>query len=350
MEKLLELSDIALVPAISNEGNTEDRNDFGVVDSDGTVSLPIFTSPVDSIINMNNWKEWQRAGIKPILPRTLPLDQRLEGCQYIFAAFSLKEVEENFLNRGKRASQYQFHVCLDCGNGHDLNIIRISYRLKQLYAGQINIMAGNIGNAKTYIDYCKAGIDFVRVGMSTGSLVNEEKYGFYTPLASLLIDITGIKNTSCVGLKLTKIVADGGILSHSDILKAIALGADYVMCGLAFIRLVDAAGTLYRKVKTPEGKDMLEAVSPDILKTGPIKELGLKRQYYGNTTLDVRVLQDGKGAKSKFVDAKMEWIDVVSTLEIWTGKLYNVFNYGFMMAGAKNWTEFKNNIRYGRIM
>jgi hypothetical protein len=30
-------------------------------------------------------------------------------------------------------------------------------------------------------------------------------------------------------------------------------------------------------------------------------------------------------------------------------KLYDVFNYGFLMAGAKNWTEFKNNIKFGRI-
>lgn len=350
MEKLLELSDIALIPAISNEGNTEDKNDFGIVDSDGTVSLPIFTSPVDSIIDMNNWKEWQRTGIKPVLPRTIPIEQRLDVCQYTFAAFSLKEVEENFLGRGKRASQYQFHICLDCGNGHDLNIIRLSYRLRQLYQGQVNIMAGNIGNAKTYIDYCKAGIDYVRVGMSTGSLVVEDKYGFYTPLASLLIDITGIKNTSCVGLKLTKIIADGGILTHSNILKALAIGADYVMCGMAFIKLVEASGTLYRKIKSPEGKDILEAVSPDIVKTGPLKELNLRRQYYGNTTLEVRVLQNGEGAKSKFVDSKMEWVEVNSTLDIWLGKLYNVFNYGFMMAGAKNWGEFKNNIRYGRIM
>lgn len=342
MEKLLELADIALMPAITNNGNTQDKNDFGIVDSDGVVSLPIFTSPVDSILNMSNWKEWEKSGIKPVLPRTLPIEQRLEGCQYIFAAFSKKEVDEYFLGRGKRISQYQFHICIDPGNGHDISVLQLAQRLKQMYSNQANIMAGNIGNAKIYPDYCKAGIDYVRVGMSTGSLVNPDKYGFYTPLASLLIDIAGLKQTACVGLRLTKVVADGGIMTHSDILKCLALGADFVMCGRAFVRLLEASGTLYRKIKSPEGKDILEAVSPDIAKTTTtLKELNLRRCYYGNTTISSN--------KSKFIDSKTDWVEVISTLPTWLNKLYDVFNYGFMMAGAKNWGEFRNNIRYGRI-
>lgn len=351
MEKLLNFEDIALIPAILNNGTTgQDKNDYGVVDTDGVVSLPIFTSPVDSIVNTSNYRIWEKAGIKPVLPRTLPLDQRLDACQYIFAAFSKKEVEEGFLARGKRNSQYQFHICIDPGNGHDIAILQLAQRLKQVYSGQVNIMAGNIGNAKVYPEYCKAGIDYVRVGMSTGSLVNPDKYGFYTPLASLLIDITALRNTACVGLKVTKVIADGGVYSHSDIIKAMALGADFVMCGRAFVRLLEASGSLYRKIKAPDGHDILEAVSPDIAKTGvSFKELGLKRQYFGNTTLEIYEQQNGKGSKPRFIDAKTEWVEVNGTLETWISRLYDVFNYGFMMANAKNWTEFKNNIRYGRI-
>ena len=342
MEKLLELADIALVPAMTNNGNTQDKNDFGVLDSDGTVSLPIFTAPSDSIVGISNYKDWTKVGIKPILPRTLPIEQRLDGCQYIFAAFSKKEVDEHFLGRGKRVSQYQFHICIDSGNGHDSSLLQLAQRLKQMYSTQANIMAGNIGNAKIYPEYCKAGIDYVRVGMSTGSLVNPDKYGFYTPLASLLIDITGLKQTACVGLKLTKVVADGGIMTQSDILKCMALGADYVMCGRVFVKLIEASGSLYRKIKGPEGKDVLEGVSPDIVKTATtIKELGLRRAYYGNTTIEEN--------KSRFIDAKTDWVEVNSSLPVWLSKLYDIFNYGFMMAGAKNWGEFKNNIRYGRI-
>lgn len=346
MEKLLELNNICLLPSAINNGK-EDKFDFGIVDdSDGSMSLPIFTSPVDSIVNMNNWRTWEKVGIKPVLPRTLPISPRLEGCQFMFAAFSLKEIEENFL-RGKRNSQYQFHICIDAGNGHDIAILQISSKLRQLYSGQVNIMAGNIGNAKIYPEYCKAGIDYVRAGMTGGSLCNtQDRYGFHVPLASLLLDITGLRNTACIGLKQTKVIADGGIYSQADILKALAIGADYVMCGRVFVKLLEASGTIYRKVKTPEGGDMLEAVSPDIVKTGTLKELKLKRYYMGNTTIEA---VEKRGGETGFVDAKSEWVEINNTLDSWIKSLFDVFNYGFMMSGSKNWGEFKNNIRYGRI-
>ena len=347
MEKLLELGDIALIPAAITS-NSKDNFDFGVVDhEDGSISLPIFTSPVDSIINMSNWKTWEKVGIKPILPRTIPIAPRLDGCQYMFAAFSLKEVEENFLVRGKRQSQYQFHICIDAGNGHDVEILQTSLKLRQLYEGQVNIMAGNIGNAKIYPDYCKANIDYVRVGMSGGSLcITQDKYGFHVPLASLLLDIVGLRNTACIGLKQTKVIADGGIYTPAEILKALAIGADYVMCGRAFVKILEAAGTIYRKIKTPEGGEVLESVSPDIINTGTLKELRLKRYYMGNTTAEAG---EKRGGKPRFVDAKSEWVEINNTLESWLETLYDVFNYGFMMSGSKNWIEFKNNIRYGRI-
>lgn len=346
MEKLLELNDIALIPSALTTNN-KDSFDFGISDpGDGSISLPIFTSPVDSIINMSNYKLWESSGIKPILPRTIPIGTRLDGCQYLFSAFSLKEVEENFLNHGKRQSQYQFHICIDSGNGHDIAIFQITQKLRQLYNNQVNIMAGNIGNAKVYPEYCKAGVDYVRVGMTTGSLCNPDIYGFYTPLASLLLDIIGLKNTACIGLKQTRIIADGGIYTHADILKALAIGADYVMCGRVFVKMLEAAGTLYRKVLTPDGGETLEAVSQDIIKTGTLKELKLKRLYIGNTTIEAA---EKRGGKTSFIDSKSEWVEVNNTLNSWLEKLYGVFNYGFMMSGSKNWGEFKNNIRYGRV-
>lgn len=348
MERMLELCDIALMPTAMII-NKVDGIDFGVTDPlDGSSSLPIFTSPVDSIINTTNWKTWEKAGIKPILPRTIPISPRLDGCQYMFAAFSLKEVIENFISQGKRQSQFQFHICIDAGNGHDVEILQTATKLRQIYNNQVNIMAGNIGNAKIYPDYCRAEINYVRVGMTGGSLcTTPDKYGFQTPLVSLLLDITGLRNTACIGLKQTKVIADGGIYTPAEILKALAVGADYVMCGRVFVKLLEAAGTIYRKVKTPDGGEVLEAVSPDIINTGTFKELKLKRYYMGNTTKEA---VDKRGGNiSRFTDAKSEWVEINNTLNKWIEELYNVFTYGFMMSGSKNWTEFKNNIRYGRI-
>lgn len=360
MEKLLELEDIALYPAELNNGYQLGKYNYGVLDDlDKITSLPIFTSPSDSVVDKNNWRIWSKEGIRPVLPRTENIDIRLDGCQYIFTAFSLPEVKEHFISRGKRNSSNQFRVCIDCGNGADIEIFNISQQLKKIYGPQINLMAGNIGNAKTYIDYCKAGIDYVRVGISSGSLVDYSRYGFYYPIAQLLIDIIGIRNTSCIGLRQTKIIADGGVNSIVDILKCIALGADYVMCGRQFVRLIEAAGDIGRKDEKSDTYNMIsreEAVNL-LSELGP-KEAKLKRLYCGNTTYEEQAKRDGYsnvddwmdgGCKTKPSDSRTEWVSVTSTLKAWISDMYDKFNYAFAMSNAVDWKTYKQNIKYGRI-
>lgn len=359
MDKLLELDDIMLQPADMNSGCHPKDYSFGTTDHFGCVSLPIFTSPMPSVVDKTNWRVYEKAGIRTILPRTCSIEDRLEACQYMFAAFSLGEIKENFLGRGKRSSQYQFKVCFDVGNGGDTEIFNLSSQLRTTYQDQICIMAGNIGNEKTYVEYCRAGIDFVRVGITGGSLVNTDKFGFHSPLASLLIKIIGLKKTACIGLKETKIIADGGIDTFADIIKAIALGADYVMIGRQFAKILEASGPIYQRTKNQEGRDVLEAVSPDIAKDlsqTELRDLGLQRLYCGNTTLDIQAQRNGydnihdwKNAHPKPFDSRAEWVKINYTLDNWISDLYEVFTYGFVMGNATNWKEYKENIKFGMV-
>ena len=81
MEKLLELEDIALYPSELNNGYQVSKYNYGVLDElDKTTSLPIFTSPSDSVVDRNNWRVWSKEGIRPVLPRTENIDIRLDGC------------------------------------------------------------------------------------------------------------------------------------------------------------------------------------------------------------------------------------------------------------------------------
>lgn len=358
MEKLLELDDIGLIPAQLNLGRAEGKFDYSVkCPADGTISLPIFTSPMDSIVNEKNWGVWQENGIRPILPRTTDIKIRLEGCEYIFAAFGLKEVQENFL-AFKRNSSRQYRICIDTGNGHDIEVLNVAMNLRKVYGNQVIIMAGNIANPKVYIDYCTKGIDYLRVGMNNGSLVDKSKYGFYSPMASLLLDIKGLKNTSCVGLKHTKIIADGGLCDQRDIIKALALGADYVMVGRQFAHLVEAAGDIYERVKDGEHSEHTERVNSGEVARLPKSELRdrkLTRLYAGNTTYDIQARRDGYEdahewpGKRKSCDSKATWISVDDNIGGWLNEAYDVFAYGFTMAGASTWEEFRNKVVIGRI-
>lgn len=55
-------------------------------------------------------------------------------------------------------------------------------------------MAGNIANPETYEEYCKAGIDYCRVGIGGGSGCNTSTFlGVHYPMGSLLKECNRIK-------------------------------------------------------------------------------------------------------------------------------------------------------------
>lgn len=69
--------------------------------------------------------------------------------------------------------------------------------------------------------------------------ITSSNTAIHYPMASL------IKECYEVSLQLKNqayIIADGGIKGHGDIEKALALGADYVMCGSIFNRMLESAG------------------------------------------------------------------------------------------------------------
>lgn len=361
METLYELEEITLLPSVKNKGHLTGER-YSVIDNnDNTESYPIFTSPMEAIVGQDSVKAYIDHGIRPVLPLTEPLNLRLEWCQWIFCAFSLSEVKQNFLLQDKRSSRAQFHVCIDAGNGHDVEMFETCKRIKQMYSNQVIVMGGNIGVPETYVEYCKAGFDYVRVGLSSGSLINPSKYGFHYPMASLLMGIKTIKTSAAAGLtNRTKIIADGGIGQPSDIMKAIALGADYVMIGREFSRVVEAQGLVYKKTKS-NGKVSMEEVNPDkVIGMGGLeaKMEGLRRQYFGNTCEEIRAkragfqnVDDWKKTRPsvRVIDSSWEWIDIDCNLDEWINDFVSCVYYGFMMTGSLSWSDYQNNVRYASI-
>jgi len=78
-----------------------------------------------------------------------------------------------------------------------------------------------------------------------------------------------------------KVIADGGMTGYSDIIKAIALGADYVMCGMLFSK----AATGEEKIGDPieyygmSTKRAQQEMGKTVLKTSEGKFLNLTKEY-----------------------------------------------------------------------
>ena len=239
-------SDITIIP--STISDVEHRCECKPFDCKGM--LPLFTAPMDTVVNEENFEKFESEKIYPILPRTIDLDKRIEySIKGKWAAYSKEEFESVFCDcKNKVETSYcELHALIDVANGHMSRIIDIVKKAKSIYKSEIKIMAGNIANPKTYYEYANAGVDYVRVGIGGGlGCTTQSNVGVGCGMATLVNKVAECKQIYCEqnGIDAndaTKIIADGGIRNYSDIIKALALGADYVMCGGLFCKMLESA-------------------------------------------------------------------------------------------------------------
>jgi IMP dehydrogenase/GMP reductase len=243
--------DVTIVPAVTSD--IEHREECNPFYENGM--LPLFTAPMDTVINSANFSKFIENKINPIIPRTESLDSRKKSViDGLWVAFSLKEFENIFCDENNKfIYKEKIHALIDVANGHMSKIIELSKNAKSIYGDNIIIMAGNIANPETYLEYAEAGIDYVRCGIGSGfGCLSTSNTGVHWPMASLIDGVKDIKNKiegeyygiGSVGTtfkSVPKIIADGGIRNYSDIIKALALGADYVMIGSVFAKMFESA-------------------------------------------------------------------------------------------------------------
>jgi IMP dehydrogenase/GMP reductase len=138
-----------------------------------------------------------------------------------------------------------YKICIDIAHGHMEWLLSVCKRIKSLDNANITLMAGNIANPETYIDYEEAGVDYIRVGVGGGSAcLTASNTGVYYPYFSLMKEVYELRKK--YGGK-AKIIADGNIKGYRDIQKAF-IYADYVMIGGLFNKAIESAGkTTYGK-------------------------------------------------------------------------------------------------------
>ena len=275
---LYSFQDITIIPAVSTDIKSRKECDPFRKSITGSVGYyPLIASPMDSVVDSKNWSEYHKNLISAIVPRTVPLKDRIGLCTKVFCAFGLKEVEEEFLEKDRLG--YRMYVLIDIANGQMLEEIELGKQLKAKYNDRIVLMGGNIAHPATYLLYDAAGFDFLRCSVGTGNAcLTSTNTGIGYGSASLIAEISEMKyryHSHC------KIIADGGMTGYSDIIKALALGADYVMCGKIFALAAKEDENVgdpivYRGMSTKEAQ---KAMGNSKLKTAEGRVLNLTKKY-----------------------------------------------------------------------
>jgi len=263
-------NDLTIIPSIiSKIKSRSECNCFNDVSM-----LPIFTAPMASVVNIENAKVFESNYIYPIIPRNIPIVQRmlsLHSNNNYWVALSLNEFKSFFID-DKRVEEYigVYHICVDIANGHMEYLYELCKEAKLIsnkHSYKLVIMTGNIANPETYKWICEFNkscedsiIDYIRVGIGGGSgCITTSNVSIHYPQASLIDNCYRIKQ-SLLTLHddlceqkynesiLPKIIADGGIRNYDHVIKALALGADYVMIGSLFAQCIESAGEKTNKI------------------------------------------------------------------------------------------------------
>jgi IMP dehydrogenase len=105
-----------------------------------------------------------------------------------------------------------------------------------------------VGGASTYtaaLHLMRTGAAGVLVGFGGGAAsTTRVTLGLHAPMATAVADVAGARRDYLdeSGGRYVHVIADGGVGTSGDIVKAIAMGADAVMLGVALARATDAPG------------------------------------------------------------------------------------------------------------
>ncbi len=237
--KYLTYNDYMIMPAvISRVNHRADINPY----KDGNF-LPIFTAPMSTVVNLENYTQFEENNIIPIIPRNIPVTYRKDICfnENRWVAFSMGEFSSIFHSKIDENIK-ELKVLVDVANGHMLSLYESIKKAKEINGDRLVIMTGNIANPETYRIANESGVDYIRLGIGGGmGCITSSNTSIHTPMATLISETRKIQQE--INGK-TKIIADGGVRGYKDVVKAIALGADYVMIGGILASAMESAALI----------------------------------------------------------------------------------------------------------
>ena len=130
-----------------------------------------------------------------------------------------------------------------------------------------------------------------------------------------------------------KIIADGGMNNFSDIIKSLALGADYVMCGNIFVKMLESAAQTYELVF-----DDIILLDDDITAEAFLSGRKLSKVHYGMSTKKAqKKLGKTKLNTSEGIEKR---VDVEYTMETWVDNFKSYLKSAMSYCSARELTKF----------
>jgi|TARA_R110000824_G_scaffold91318_1_gene222269 IMP dehydrogenase len=262
-QKAYAFEDVLLVPQYSE---IESRKEVDLTNNLGpvTLTLPVISSPMDTVTESAMAIALSEAGGLGVLHRYNSISEQAEMANKVLSQHWAEidnmsggyiadiEPEDNYnvaaaigttgdyLERATALFEQGVNVfCLDVAHGHHSLVKNALESLKKTFGNNAHIMAGNVATKESVDDLADWGADSVRIGIGGGSICSTRiQTGHGMPTFQSIVDCARTDRK-------VKLIADGGIKTSGDIVKALAAGAHAVMLGSLLAGTDESPGDIY---------------------------------------------------------------------------------------------------------
>lgn len=229
-------SDICLIP---RRGQLASRSkaDTSVKLGERTFMLPVVPSNMKCTINHALAHQLAYEGYFYVMHRfddnVAFIREAINNQYFISISVGIKAEDKMLVRHIMQTNIDVEFITIDVAHGHSSQVLDMVRFVKD-HLPKTFVIAGNIATSQAAIDLGLAGADAIKVGIGQGNAcTTKDKTGFTMPMFTCVKEIADAK----VNLP---IIADGGIKCNGDVAKAIAAGADMVMCGSLFAECKDS--------------------------------------------------------------------------------------------------------------
>ena len=236
MNKTLSYDDVLLVPQYSDirsrtEVTLESDLGNGIV-----LTSPILSSPMDTISEAPMATAMGRFGGAAIIHRYNSIQEQCRIVGMAAEAANVKiniggavGISDDFVLRSKMLINAGVtFLCVDVAHGHHILMKEALQEIRSAIGTDFHIMAGNVATLEGVNDLADWGADSVRCNIGGGSICSTRiQTGHGLPGLQTIFECAKTDRN-------VAIIADGGLKTSGDMVKALAAGADAVMCGSMF--------------------------------------------------------------------------------------------------------------------
>ena len=247
MKKTITFDDVLLEPQFSDIRSRSKVDISSKLTEDILLTLPIISAPMNTVTESHMAIAMANAGGLGIIHRYNSIEGQVSIVSAVVSAVDTPVgaaigTTGDFMDRATALYDAGARIlCVDIAHGHHILMKEALLELRREFYNSVHIVAGNVATLKAFNDLADWGADSIKVGVGGGSICSTRILtGHGVPTLQSVLDCSRSDRDA-------KLIADGGIKNSGDMVKALAMGADFVMSGSLLAGTTETPGESFLK-------------------------------------------------------------------------------------------------------